>query len=105
MAITKKSQELVDCDTCGGGGEVHSHNPICWTCHGRGKIPKSEHDLRVKQAIEAEREQTDRQTVDDNWYIMTKNEKAKVLAIAKKAMARYDKKHPITANVDNDGYF
>jgi DnaJ-class molecular chaperone len=24
----------VECPTCDGTGEVHSHNPICWTCHG-----------------------------------------------------------------------
>ena len=26
----------VECPTCGGDGKVHSHNPICWTCHGNG---------------------------------------------------------------------
>jgi len=28
----------VTCRTCDGDGQVHSHNPICWTCHGRGKV-------------------------------------------------------------------
>lgn len=28
----------IDCDTCDGTGEVHSHNPRCWTCRGRGSI-------------------------------------------------------------------
>jgi len=27
---------LVECKTCDGTGEVHSHNPQCWTCSGRG---------------------------------------------------------------------
>ncbi len=26
----------IQCETCDGTGEVHSHNPICWTCHGIG---------------------------------------------------------------------
>lgn len=25
------------CPTCDGTGEVHSHNPICWTCQGSGE--------------------------------------------------------------------
>lgn len=25
------------CETCGGTGEVHSHNPRCWDCHGTGR--------------------------------------------------------------------
>ena len=28
-----------DCETCAGTGEVHSHNPVCWDCHGGGKVP------------------------------------------------------------------
>ena len=30
------------CDNCDGTGEVHSHNPRCWVCHGSGKktLPK-----------------------------------------------------------------
>lgn len=25
-----------DCATCGGSGEIHSHNPRCPSCHGTG---------------------------------------------------------------------
>ncbi len=30
-------EALADCPTCGGTGDVHSHNPICWDCEG-GKV-------------------------------------------------------------------
>lgn len=26
------------CDTCDGSGKVHSHNPLCWTCGGKGYV-------------------------------------------------------------------
>lgn len=26
------------CETCGGSGTVHSHNPKCWDCNGTGQI-------------------------------------------------------------------
>ncbi len=26
------------CPTCDGTGEVHSHNPRCWSCHGIGEV-------------------------------------------------------------------
>lgn len=26
------------CPTCMGTGEVHSHNPRCWDCHGIGEV-------------------------------------------------------------------
>lgn len=29
--------EETECKTCDGTGDVHSHNPICWTCRGSGK--------------------------------------------------------------------
>ena len=25
-----------ECEECRGSGEVHSHNPTCWECHGSG---------------------------------------------------------------------
>jgi hypothetical protein len=28
----------IKCETCGGSGEVHSHNPRCWDCNGRGVV-------------------------------------------------------------------
>ncbi len=31
------------CPTCDGDGKVHSHNPICWTCHGTGELTLQEH--------------------------------------------------------------
>jgi DnaJ-class molecular chaperone len=26
------------CPTCDGTGEVHSHNPKCWECNGKGVV-------------------------------------------------------------------
>jgi hypothetical protein len=26
------------CDNCDGSGKVHSHNPECWECDGRGWV-------------------------------------------------------------------
>ena len=34
MKLEQSPQEI--CETCDGTGEVHSHNPICWTCGGKG---------------------------------------------------------------------
>jgi endogenous inhibitor of DNA gyrase (YacG/DUF329 family) len=31
---------FVDCPDCDGTGKVHSHNPICPTCRGRGTVPQ-----------------------------------------------------------------
>lgn len=28
----------VICETCGGSGKVHSHNPKCWDCAGQGSV-------------------------------------------------------------------
>lgn len=36
--IIGREFDLRCCETCDGTGEVHSHNPICWTCHGKGFI-------------------------------------------------------------------
>jgi DnaJ-class molecular chaperone len=39
-AETKRNgKPLGNCETCGGSGDVHSHNPICWTCDGTGWVP------------------------------------------------------------------
>lgn len=32
------------CLTCDGDGKVHSHNPICWTCHGTGHLTLRPHE-------------------------------------------------------------
>lgn len=29
---------MESCPTCDGSGEVHSHNPKCWDCKGRGTV-------------------------------------------------------------------
>jgi RecJ-like exonuclease len=31
-------EAMVTCPECDGTGEVHSHNPKCWGCSGRGKV-------------------------------------------------------------------
>lgn len=41
-------ESKVKCPTCNGTGNVHSHNPLCWTCGGSGKCS-------VKEAKEARR--------------------------------------------------
>lgn len=33
-----KSLFMETCPTCDGTGEVHSHNPKCWECRGKGKV-------------------------------------------------------------------
>lgn len=44
---------LEKCPTCNGTGEVHSHNPICWTCHGSGSVaPEKADKVRRAEKIE-----------------------------------------------------
>jgi len=31
-----------NCENCNGTGNVHSHNPECWVCDGRGWYPVEE---------------------------------------------------------------
>ncbi len=46
---------LETCRTCGGSGEVHSHNPKCWGCSGLGYVlsqdKTTEHPLRSNHAL------------------------------------------------------
>ncbi len=30
------------CPSCLGTGEVHSHNPRCWDCHGIGEVARKD---------------------------------------------------------------
>lgn len=92
MATKTKTVEMVECDVCDGSGEVHSHNPICWECHGRGEIPKSQYESRKKREAAAEADSQRRDTVKDMWWQMTKKEKDQIVSIAEKVKKRYDKK-------------
>jgi len=49
--VPKKIEALVNCPTCDGAGEVHSHNPICPTCRGKKKVTQAVRH----QALAAER--------------------------------------------------
>jgi len=53
--VPKKIEALADCPSCGGAGEVHSHNPICPTCRGKKKVTQEVHDraLASERQIEA----------------------------------------------------
>lgn len=44
--------KMVECPTCDGTGEVHSHNPKCWDCKGKGKITK-EKELEIRKLEKA----------------------------------------------------
>jgi len=37
---TDEDENIEKCPTCDGSGEVHSHNPRCWDCNGRGTVTK-----------------------------------------------------------------
>lgn len=41
---------MIKCPTCDGTGEVHSHNPKCWDCHGKGTI--TEEKVKELEKIE-----------------------------------------------------
>lgn len=45
------------CSTCDGTGEVHSHNPICWTCRGKGVVTseKAKQESEYEKGLEAAR--------------------------------------------------
>jgi DnaJ-class molecular chaperone len=43
------------CPTCDGTGEVHSHNPKCWTCRGRGVVESD----KAEDARESEKQLED----------------------------------------------
>lgn len=50
IEITYKEKE---CKTCGGTGEIHSHNRICFTCFGSGKLTQRIPNLyNTKEEIE-----------------------------------------------------
>lgn len=85
------TDELMECDECDGSGEVHSHNPRCWECRGKGKIPKSQYEARKKREAEAIADRKRREFVDSNWWIMTDEEKDQVYAIANEAKRRSEK--------------
>lgn len=53
-------ENKVKCPTCDGTGEVHSHNPICWTCRGNGETTLE----RAGRAQRIEQSQTPRRTWD-----------------------------------------
>lgn len=38
------------CQTCRGTGEVHSHNPKCWDCDGKGMIPSKQTECEKRIA-------------------------------------------------------
>lgn len=46
-------EPLVQCPECQGTGEVHSHNPICWECHGTGKttLEKAQKCIELSERI------------------------------------------------------
>lgn len=37
------------CKECNGTGEVHSHNPTCWECSGRGTIELASEAINSKR--------------------------------------------------------
>lgn len=42
------TDRLVPCPSCDGTGEVHSHNPKCWSCRGTGLVtPEKAAKLRA----------------------------------------------------------
>lgn len=42
---------LYKCVTCNGTGEVHSHNPRCWDCHGSGKTNKATAEKAIREQV------------------------------------------------------
>lgn len=45
----ENNDDLVECPDCDGTGQVHSHNPKCWSCNGKGKVTKEKaKELRDK---------------------------------------------------------
>jgi DnaJ-class molecular chaperone len=87
-----KEIEMVECETCGGCGEVHSHNPICWTCHGSGKVPKSENDARIKREVEVALDNQKKETVRWGWSDLNSSEKEQILMIVAKAEKRAERR-------------
>jgi hypothetical protein len=39
------------CATCDGTGEVHSHNPRCWDCQGKGFIPVNKNTRSTSELV------------------------------------------------------
>lgn len=57
--------EHVECTTCDGTGEVHSHNPTCWDCRGTGRRLKKEVDKEIERKRKIEkREESLRRAVE-----------------------------------------
>lgn len=39
------------CVTCGGSGEVHSHNSKCWGCNGTGETDRQTAESAIRSQI------------------------------------------------------
>ncbi len=67
----------VDCSTCDGSGEVHSHNPICWECHGKGwvilltplQMAKQKFFLAEQQVEKARSDLVKAEADKRSWYV------------------------------------
>ncbi len=43
----------IDCESCDGTGQIHSHNPKCMTCSGTGKVRDEEEPLDAEEILTA----------------------------------------------------